>query len=151
VTIRLVLIPLLLCTSRAFAGPVPTGDTGTGTTTGTETTTGPTGSTGTTGDTGVPGTDTGLDLDEDRDGYTPREGDCDDANRDLNPAQVEVCSDRFDNDCNGLYDDGCDDSAKLASLRGGGGCTGGQNVLGTQSVLLLGLATLIRRNSRGRR
>jgi hypothetical protein len=137
----LVLIPLL---SSAFAGPPPTGDTGSTGDTGTA-------STGDTGTTGTTGTDPSLDLDEDADGYTPRQGDCDDTNRDLNPSELEICSDRFDNDCNGLYDDGCDDSAKLASLRGGGGCTGGQGVLGTQSVIFLGLVTLLRRNSRGRR
>jgi hypothetical protein len=149
VTIRLVSIPLLLCSCWAFAAPPATGDTGSAPPTGDTGTGTPTGSTtGTTGDTG---TDPGLDLDEDGDGYTPREGDCDDTDRELHPGQPEICSDHFDNDCNGLYDDGCDDSAKLASLRGGGGCTGGQSVLGTQSVLLIGLATLLRRNSRGRR
>jgi len=93
--------------------------------------------TGETGDTGP--TDTGLDLDQDGDGYTPRDGDCDDLDPALRPGETEVCFDQLDNDCNGLYDEGCDDSARLATLEGGGGCTGGQNPGTTALVLLLPL------------
>jgi hypothetical protein len=41
------------------------------------------------------------DLDEDNDGYTPGEGDCDDSDPDVNPGATEVCGDGIDNDCDG--------------------------------------------------
>lgn len=95
----------------------------------------PPASTGETGDTGIP--DPALDQDQDGDGFTPNQGDCDDQQRDAAPGLIEVCADRIDNDCNGRYDDGCDDSVHLASLRGGGGCTGGGGIAGTQTVVVL--------------
>jgi hypothetical protein len=112
-----------------------TGDTGTPTVT----------TTGETGDTG-PG-DTGLDVDLDGDGYTPRDGDCDDANAELRPGLPEVCFDQLDNDCDGLSDYQCDDSARLATLEGGGGCTGGANPGTTALVVLLPFALGWRRRA----
>lgn len=95
------------------------------------------------------GTDPALDLDTDGDGWTPREGDCDDADPQESPGLVEVCDDRRDNDCNGLYDEGCDRSAAMATIRGGGGCTGGEGPAGTGAaaagLLLLPLAWFARR------
>lgn len=91
---------------------------------------------GETGDTGAP-PDPALDLDQDKDGFTPNQGDCDDTTKDVAPGLPEVCFDQLDNDCNGFFDDACDDSVHLASLRGGGGCTGGAGIAGTQSVVLL--------------
>lgn len=41
------------------------------------------------------------DLDQDRDGYSTREGDCDDARYDVNPARQEICGDGIDQDCSG--------------------------------------------------
>ena len=41
------------------------------------------------------------------------------------PGLAETCFDLLDNDCDGLLDEECDGTARLASLRGGGGCTGG--------------------------
>lgn len=135
----------LVLPATSLAAPAPgTGDTG-------DAATGETGATGDTGtgDTGTADTgasetaatgdtaDPNADRDQDGDGYTPLDGDCDDNNRDLNPGEEEICADRLDNDCNGLNDDRCDDSAKLGSLRGGGGCTGGQSVVGTQSAVVL--------------
>jgi Synergist-CTERM protein sorting domain-containing protein len=91
------------------------------------------------------GVDPALDLDQDNDGLSPNQGDCDDANRDVHPGLAEVCGDRLDNDCNGLYDDTCDDAVHLASLRGGGGCTAGGGIAGTTALLLLPLWTTRRR------
>ncbi len=114
--------------------PGTTGDTGLATSTATGDTGVPvdTGSTGTPPVTTPPTTDRGADLDSDGDGWTPRGGDCDDGNGAVDPGQVEVCYDQLDNDCNGLSDEGesCDLAAQQASLRGGGGCTGGAGVGG---------------------
>lgn len=98
-----------------------------------------------TADTGAPPPpeDTGLDLDRDGDGWTPREGDCDDDERNAYPGLAEVCTDRIDNDCDGLYDEGCDDSARFASLRGGGGCTGNSALTGDQAALPAAFALLL--------
>jgi len=88
-----------------------------------------------TSETGIP--DPALDLDDDGDGYTPNQGDCDDAEVLARPGSAEVCSDRIDNNCDGLFDEGCDDAVRLATVRGGGGCTSGTGVAGTQGALLL--------------
>lgn len=44
-------------------------------------------------------------LDNDVDGFTNCDGDCDDNNPDVYPGAVEVCGDGLDNDCNGTVDD----------------------------------------------
>jgi hypothetical protein len=49
-------------------------------------------------------TDTNA-LDQDGDGYTPDDGDCDDANRRVNPDAPEVCTNGEDDDCDGRTDD----------------------------------------------
>jgi hypothetical protein len=43
--------------------------------------------------------------DEDGDGYTPTEGDCDEGNIEVNPGATEIC-DGIDNNCDGTVDDG---------------------------------------------
>lgn len=66
----------------------------------------------------LPSTDTG---DYDGDGWTIADGDCDDRIPSdwpnapqhwdaalINPDQVEICGDGFDNNCNGVADEGCD-------------------------------------------
>ena len=63
--------------------------------------------------------------DADGDGVTVADGDCDDLDPEISPRSLEVCSDQLDNDCDGLFDEGCDSSARMAELRGGGGCSEG--------------------------
>ncbi|RJP92374.1 MAG: hypothetical protein C4518_06890 [Desulfobacteraceae bacterium] len=41
------------------------------------------------------------DIDDDRDGYTENQGDCNDANAAIHPGAVEICGDGIDQDCNG--------------------------------------------------
>jgi len=106
-----------------------------------------TGATGATGDTGMPTAtgDTGLSVDADLDGFSVGDGDCDDADEDVNPGAPEVCEDRVDNDCDGLYDEGCDYRIRMGSLRGAGGCS---DNTGNAMILLLPLLWL-RRPRRG--
>ena len=101
-----------------------------------------------TSDTGV--LDTGalllLDEDADGDGFTPREGDCDDNAPRVNPNASEICGDRLDNNCDGFFDNGqdCDLAAQQGQLRGGGGCTGDAGI-GTASLVFLLLPSFLRR------
>ena len=44
-----------------------------------------------------------CDCDDDGDGYSPEEGDCNDADADVHPGAVEVCN-REDDNCDGLVD-----------------------------------------------
>ena len=44
------------------------------------------------------------DIDNDGDGWTINEGDCDDTNPNVHPGAVEICDDGIDNDCNGYID-----------------------------------------------
>lgn len=45
-----------------------------------------------------------LNVDDDRDGYTENEGDCDDGDPSLNPGRTDTCDD-LDNDCDGALND----------------------------------------------
>ena len=45
-----------------------------------------------------------LNIDNDEDGFTIAEGDCDDNDFLVNPAMFEICDDLKDNDCDGLID-----------------------------------------------
>lgn len=46
-------------------------------------------------------------LDHDQDGYSPREGDCNDYDSSVSPAEYEICDDFVDNNCDGNIDEGC--------------------------------------------
>ena len=46
-----------------------------------------------------------LDIDDDNDGFTENEGDCDDTDASINPAATEII-DGIDNDCDGEIDEG---------------------------------------------
>jgi gliding motility-associated-like protein len=46
-------------------------------------------------------------IDNDNDGFTGSEGDCDESNANINPNAVEVC-DTIDNNCDGIIDEGFD-------------------------------------------
>ncbi len=46
-------------------------------------------------------------TDDDNDGYTGTDGDCDESNPSVNPAATEIC-DAVDNNCNGIIDEGFD-------------------------------------------
>lgn len=45
-----------------------------------------------------------ADVDDDGDGFTENQGDCNDNNAAINPAAAEICSDGVDNNCDGLTD-----------------------------------------------
>jgi hypothetical protein len=44
------------------------------------------------------------DVDNDGDGYSHNQGDCDDTNPNVHPGAREICNDGIDNDCNGYVD-----------------------------------------------
>ena len=86
--------------------------------------------------------------DGDGDNFSPAQGDCDDDDPNAYPGNEELCGDEVDNDCNGLYDDGCDGRVQFGTLRGGGGCTGGANVGNTAFIGLPILPLLLLRRRR---
>jgi len=43
-----------------------------------------------------------LDVDNDGDGFTENEGDCNDTNATISPAGIEICGDGIDQDCSGF-------------------------------------------------
>lgn len=48
-----------------------------------------------------------LDLDDDGDGFSENEGDCDDGAVGISPVADEICGDGIDNNCNEQTDEGC--------------------------------------------
>jgi hypothetical protein len=71
------------------------------------------------GDYGTPGAenDDCTSLDEDGDGYSVDEGDCNDDNATISPARADVW-DGIDNDCSGAADDGDAGDASVATFDG---------------------------------
>ncbi|MGB8491308.1 MAG: MopE-related protein [Bacteroidales bacterium] len=59
--------------------------------------------------------------DKDGDGFSPSQGDCNDADPTINPNAVEVCSDLIDQNCNGT-DASCDDVDEDGYTIAGGDC-----------------------------
>lgn len=57
-------------------------------------------------DTTDPSNQAENDQDQDQDGFTPNQGDCDDTNDQINPEAIEIC-DEVDNNCNSFADEGC--------------------------------------------
>ncbi len=49
-------------------------------------------------------------VDEDGDGYTEEQGDCDDSDAEIHPRRDEICGDEIDWDCSGDPDDGTTDA-----------------------------------------
>jgi hypothetical protein len=82
---------------------------------------------------GQPG---GLD-DNDGDGYSPCDGDCDDNDMERFPGAGELCGDGIDNDCNDLVDDGCGGPGSCAGKADATPCDDG-NACTTPDVCELG-------------
>ena len=76
------------------------------------------------------------DEDCDADGWTVVDGDCSDDDATTNPGENESCDAPADEDCNGLFDDGCDRLLQRGSLEGGSTC---QTAPGASGGLLLAL------------
>src|SRR5436190_813809 len=73
-------------------------------------------------DTGAPDPDTGKGpVDDDGDGCSVDDGDCDDANATIHPGAKEILADGVDNDCDGYIDDAFytdDDGDKYSESEG---------------------------------
>ena len=73
--------------------------------------------------------------DEDGDGFSASQGDCDDSDGWVRPGMDELC-DGHDNDCNGTADEGCD-LADTGSGGGGGDCGCGSGAGAAPAFALL--------------
>ena len=84
--------------------------------------------------------------DLDMDGWAGSDGDCNDNPDDPNavlvyPGAEELCDDFLDNDCDGLFNDGCENRGRYASLQGGSVC--GLTSRGANKSVMLLLLTLL--------
>jgi outer membrane protein OmpA-like peptidoglycan-associated protein len=68
----------------------------------------------------------------------------------VNPDREEACDDVVDNDCNGLVNDGCSDSARYATVQGGGCSSTGRSSLPAAALLLALVGVALRRRSSSR-
>ena len=66
--------------------------------------------------------DPSLDLDQDEDGYTPNQGDCNDHDPSLSPAAPEVACDGIDQNCDGADLDDIDGDGHACMEAGGDDC-----------------------------
>ncbi|MFT4979487.1 MAG: MYXO-CTERM domain-containing protein [Myxococcota bacterium] len=87
--------------------------------------------------------------DLDGDGYSASDGDClddpdDPISIEIYPGQPELCDDFYDNDCDGLYNDGCENRGRYANLQGGRIC-GVTSAGGSVLALLALLGAVTRR------
>lgn len=58
----------------------------------------------------------------DGDGYTFATGDCDEDDPEVNPGMLEDCTNELDDDCDGLFNQGCEAASRQGGLWGGGLC-----------------------------
>lgn len=79
------------------------------------------------------------DVDDDNDGYTENEGDCDDTNPAINPSSAEVC-DYIDNNCDGAIDEGV---TNVYYLDGDGDGYGLESITAQDCVQLAGYAGVV--------
>ncbi len=86
------------------SGANDTGGSGAGSAAGGQTAMGGGGSATTSTAGGGTATSTGNSVDDDGDGWTEDQGDCNDANKDVHPDADEICDDKIDNNCNGAID-----------------------------------------------
>jgi len=92
--------------------------------------------------------------DLDGDGFAASDGDClddpsDPMSAEVFPGQPELCEDFYDNDCDGLYNDGCANRGQYATLQGGRICGAVGAAGGSALALLVLMGAVIGRRSRG--
>ena len=61
-------------------------------------------------------------VDCDGDGFTADQGDCDESDPRRNPGITEDCTNDIDDDCDGLFNQGCDRAPQQGQLSGGSAC-----------------------------
>ena len=75
----------------------------------------------------------------DSDGWKKRDGDCNDEDASISPGSTENCVRSTDDDCDGFFNEGCENAAQRGSLQGGSACA-----LGVDAPLsAIGLGALL--------
>ena len=79
------------------------------------------------------------DTDCDGDGFTIQQGDCNEGNPDVHPGEPENCGNELDDDCDGIFNEGCERAVQQGQLGGGSTCyaTGGGSGPGDTGLALL--------------